>query len=100
MLLRLEVLEEPPGALPFLRVGPQISPVMSRHFPFQGYEESIPPFLRFEGVVENKKPTKKDVINLLKDAWKERLAEEQVRSQQPFWPGVASRILREVPSMC
>ncbi|XP_070254268.1 translin-associated factor X-interacting protein 1 isoform X1 [Myotis yumanensis] len=43
-----------------------------------GYEESIlPSFLRFDGVVQNKKPTKKDVINLLKDAWKERLTEEQ-----------------------
>ncbi|XP_014403313.1 PREDICTED: translin-associated factor X-interacting protein 1 isoform X5 [Myotis brandtii] len=43
-----------------------------------GYGESIlPSFLRFDGVVQNKKPTKKDVINLLKDAWKERLTEEQ-----------------------
>ncbi|KAM7058221.1 translin-associated factor X-interacting protein 1 isoform 3-T3 [Molossus nigricans] len=52
-------------------------------FPGLGYEESIPSFLRFDGVVENKKPSKKDVVNLLKDAWKERLAEEQVRSHQP-----------------
>ncbi|KAK2496177.1 hypothetical protein MC885_001871 [Smutsia gigantea] len=42
-----------------------------------GHGESIPPFLRFDGTVENKKPTKKDVVNLLKDAWKARLAEEQ-----------------------
>ncbi|XP_047648503.1 translin-associated factor X-interacting protein 1 isoform X2 [Phacochoerus africanus] len=42
-----------------------------------GYGESIPAFLRFDGTVENKKPTKKDVVNLLKDAWKERMAEEQ-----------------------
>lgn len=61
-----------------------MSPVMSLHSPFQGYEESVPPFLRFDGIVENKKPTKKDVINLLRDAWKERLTEEQVRSHQPF----------------
>ncbi|XP_015443165.1 translin-associated factor X-interacting protein 1 isoform X2 [Pteropus alecto] len=54
-------------------------------FPGLGYEESIPPFLRFEGVVENKKPTKKDVINLLKDAWKERLAEEQKEKFQDFF---------------
>ncbi|XP_020949767.1 translin-associated factor X-interacting protein 1 isoform X2 [Sus scrofa] len=42
-----------------------------------GYGESIPTFLRFDGTVENKKPTKKDVVNILKDAWKERMAEEQ-----------------------
>jgi hypothetical protein len=35
--------------------------------------------------VENKKPSKKDVINLLKDAWKERLTEEEVRSHQTIW---------------
>ncbi|XP_072672306.1 translin-associated factor X-interacting protein 1 [Canis lupus baileyi] len=46
-------------------------------FPGLGYGEAIPPFLRFDGIVENKKPTKKDVVNLLKDAWKQRLVEEQ-----------------------
>nr|XP_044994507.1 translin-associated factor X-interacting protein 1 [Jaculus jaculus] len=46
-------------------------------FPGLGYGESIPPFLRIDGPVENKKPSKKYVVNLLKDAWKERLAEEQ-----------------------
>ncbi|CAK6436701.1 unnamed protein product [Pipistrellus nathusii] len=51
-----------------------------------GYEESIlPPFLRYDGVVENKKPTKKDVINLLKDAWKERLIEEQKEKFSDFF---------------
>ncbi|XP_008138142.1 translin-associated factor X-interacting protein 1 [Eptesicus fuscus] len=51
-----------------------------------GYEESIlPSFLRFDGVVENKKPTKKDVINLLKDAWKERLTEEQKEKFPDFF---------------
>lgn len=47
---------------------------------FQGFGESIPPFLRFDGPVKNKKPSKKEVVNLLKDAWKERIAEEQVSS--------------------
>lgn len=37
------------------------------------------------------------MVNLLKDAWKERLAEEQVRPHQPSWPGVASRVLRGGP---
>lgn len=47
---------------------------------FQGYRDSVPTFLRFDGPVENKKPTKKEVIHLLEDAWKERLAEDQVSS--------------------
>ncbi|XP_054435022.1 translin-associated factor X-interacting protein 1 [Pteronotus mesoamericanus] len=54
-------------------------------FPGLGYEESVPTFLRFDGVVENKKPTKKDVINILKDAWKERLAEEQKEEFPDFF---------------
>jgi len=69
-------------------------------FPGLGYGEAIPPFLRFDGLVENKKPTKKDVINLLKDAWKQRLVEEQVRSHGPFWLGVASRVFQGVPLGC
>lgn len=48
---------------------------------FQGFGDSIPPFLRFDGPVKNKKPSKKEVVNLLKDAWKERTAEEQVSSR-------------------
>ncbi|XP_019311080.2 translin-associated factor X-interacting protein 1 isoform X3 [Panthera pardus] len=52
-------------------------------FPGLGYGEAIPSFLRFDGIVENKKPTKKDVVNLLKDAWKERLVEEQ-RSESVY----------------
>ncbi|XP_036897366.1 translin-associated factor X-interacting protein 1 isoform X2 [Sturnira hondurensis] len=54
-------------------------------FPGLGYAESIPHFLRFDGTVENKKPTKKDVITLLKDAWKERLAEEQKEKFSDFF---------------
>ncbi|XP_003936362.2 translin-associated factor X-interacting protein 1 isoform X3 [Saimiri boliviensis] len=50
-----------------------------------GYGEAIPAFLRFDGLVENKKPSKKDVINLLKDAWKERLAEEQKETFPDFF---------------
>ncbi|XP_057610373.1 translin-associated factor X-interacting protein 1 isoform X1 [Chionomys nivalis] len=46
-------------------------------FPGLGFGDSIPAFLRFDGPVENKKPTKKEVVHLLEDAWKERLAEEQ-----------------------
>ncbi|XP_062968212.1 translin-associated factor X-interacting protein 1 [Cynocephalus volans] len=54
-------------------------------FPGLGYGEAIPPFLRYDGLVENKKPTKKDVVNLLKDAWKERLAEEQKEKFSDFF---------------
>ncbi|XP_049720010.1 translin-associated factor X-interacting protein 1 isoform X2 [Elephas maximus indicus] len=54
-------------------------------FPGLGYGEAIPPFLRFDGTVENKKPTKKEVVNLLKDTWKERLAEEQKERFSDFF---------------
>nr|XP_012421527.1 PREDICTED: translin-associated factor X-interacting protein 1 isoform X2 [Odobenus rosmarus divergens] len=54
-------------------------------FPALGYGEAIPPFLRFDGHVENKKPTKKDVVNLLKDAWKQRLVEEQKEKFPDFF---------------
>ncbi|XP_055222162.2 translin-associated factor X-interacting protein 1 isoform X4 [Gorilla gorilla gorilla] len=54
-------------------------------FPGLGYGEAIPAFLRFDGLVENKKPSKKDVVNLLKDAWKERLAEEQKETFPDFF---------------
>ncbi|XP_055153557.1 translin-associated factor X-interacting protein 1 isoform X7 [Symphalangus syndactylus] len=54
-------------------------------FPGLGYGEAIPAFLRFHGLVENKKPSKKDVVNLLKDAWKERLAEEQKETFPDFF---------------
>ncbi|XP_060506411.1 translin-associated factor X-interacting protein 1 isoform X1 [Panthera onca] len=54
-------------------------------FPGLGYGEAIPSFLRFDGIVENKKPTKKDVVNLLKDAWKERLVEEQKEKFPDFF---------------
>ncbi|XP_051024808.1 translin-associated factor X-interacting protein 1 [Acomys russatus] len=46
-------------------------------FPGLGFEESVPAFLRFDGPVENKKPSKKELIQILEDAWKERLAEDQ-----------------------
>ncbi|XP_008700675.1 translin-associated factor X-interacting protein 1 isoform X2 [Ursus maritimus] len=54
-------------------------------FPGLGYGEAIPPFLRFDGIVENKKPTKKDVVNLLKDVWKQRLLEEQKEKFPDFF---------------
>uniref|UniRef100_A0A8C6HCE3 Translin-associated factor X (Tsnax) interacting protein 1 n=1 Tax=Mus spicilegus TaxID=10103 RepID=A0A8C6HCE3_MUSSI len=54
-------------------------------FPGLGFGDAIPPFLRFDGPVKNKKPSKKEVVNLLKDAWKERIAEEQKESFPDFF---------------
>uniref|UniRef100_A0A8C9QB83 Translin associated factor X interacting protein 1 n=1 Tax=Spermophilus dauricus TaxID=99837 RepID=A0A8C9QB83_SPEDA len=54
-------------------------------FPGLGYGETIPTFLRFDGPVENKKPSKKEVVNILKDAWKERLAQEQKEKFPDFF---------------
>ncbi|CAO2610155.1 Translin-associated factor X-interacting protein 1 [Lemmus lemmus] len=54
-------------------------------FPGLGFGDSIPAFLRFDGPVENKKPSKKEVIHLLEDAWKERLGEEQKESFPDFF---------------
>ncbi|KAL6080263.1 hypothetical protein STEG23_010384 [Scotinomys teguina] len=54
-------------------------------FPGLGFGESVPSFLRFDGPVKNKKPTKKEVVNLLVDAWKERIAEEQKESFPDFF---------------
>uniref|UniRef100_A0A8C0VUJ2 Translin-associated factor X-interacting protein 1 n=1 Tax=Castor canadensis TaxID=51338 RepID=A0A8C0VUJ2_CASCN len=42
-------------------------------------------FPSVDGLVENKKPSKKDVINLLKDAWKERLTEEEKETFPDFF---------------
>ncbi|XP_004690275.1 PREDICTED: translin-associated factor X-interacting protein 1 [Condylura cristata] len=50
-----------------------------------GYEESTPPFLRFEGSVPNMKPTKKAVVDLIKEFWKERLSEEQKENFSDFF---------------
>ncbi|XP_074142512.1 translin-associated factor X-interacting protein 1 isoform X2 [Sminthopsis crassicaudata] len=42
-----------------------------------GSTEDIPEFLRTEGFVRNKKLSKKEVVDIIKDVWKERMAEEQ-----------------------
>ncbi|EGW10113.1 Translin-associated factor X-interacting protein 1 [Cricetulus griseus] len=60
-------------------------------FPGLGLEESVPAFLRFDGPVENKKPSKKEVVNILEDAWKERLAQEQKESFQDFFTNFLER---------
>ncbi|XP_004600962.2 translin-associated factor X-interacting protein 1 [Sorex araneus] len=45
-----------------------------------GYGSDVPSCLRFDGVVENKKSSKKEVLVLIRDFWKERLAEEKRES--------------------
>ncbi|XP_042732858.1 translin-associated factor X-interacting protein 1 [Lagopus leucura] len=42
-----------------------------------GKGDKVPVYLRYEGEVKNKKPTKKDVVNILKDIWKEKIALDQ-----------------------
>lgn len=37
----------------------------------------MPVYLRHEGEVKNKKLTKKDAVNILKDVWKEKMVQEQ-----------------------
>uniref|UniRef100_A0A663MRL6 Translin-associated factor X-interacting protein 1 N-terminal domain-containing protein n=1 Tax=Athene cunicularia TaxID=194338 RepID=A0A663MRL6_ATHCN len=45
-------------------------------FPGQGKGDNVPVYLRHEGEVKNKKLTKKDMVNILKDVWKEKIALE------------------------
>ncbi|XP_072492200.1 translin-associated factor X-interacting protein 1 isoform X1 [Notamacropus eugenii] len=42
-----------------------------------GSTEDIPEFLRSGGFVRNKKLSKKEVVDIIKDVWKERMAEDQ-----------------------
>ncbi|KFM02692.1 Translin-associated factor X-interacting protein 1, partial [Aptenodytes forsteri] len=46
-------------------------------FPGWGKGDKVPVYLRHEGEVKNKKLTKKDVVNILKDVWREKIALEQ-----------------------
>ncbi|KFW60951.1 Translin-associated factor X-interacting protein 1, partial [Pygoscelis adeliae] len=43
-------------------------------FPGWGKGDKVPVYLRHEGEVKNKKLTKKDVVNILKDVWREKIA--------------------------
>uniref|UniRef100_A0A8C0AQ12 Translin-associated factor X-interacting protein 1 N-terminal domain-containing protein n=1 Tax=Buteo japonicus TaxID=224669 RepID=A0A8C0AQ12_9AVES len=52
-------------------------------FPGWGKGDKVPVYLRHEGEVKNKKLTKKDVVNILKDVWKEKIALEQQQSSLP-----------------
>ncbi|NXT87306.1 TXIP1 protein, partial [Anhinga rufa] len=55
-------------------------------FPGWGKGDKVPVYLRHEGDVKNKKLTKKDVVNVLKDVWKEKIALEQQTGKQSSLP--------------
>ncbi|XP_035754743.1 translin-associated factor X-interacting protein 1 isoform X1 [Egretta garzetta] len=55
-------------------------------FPGWGKGDRVPVYLRHEGEVKNKKLTKKDAVNILKDVWKEKMAQEQQTGQRSSLP--------------
>ncbi|XP_065497159.1 translin-associated factor X-interacting protein 1 [Caloenas nicobarica] len=52
----------------------------------KGKSDKVPVYLRHEGKVKNKKPTKKDVVNILKDIWKEKIALDQQTGKRSSLP--------------
>ncbi|XP_075621425.1 translin-associated factor X-interacting protein 1 isoform X2 [Balearica regulorum gibbericeps] len=55
-------------------------------FPGWGKGDTVPVYLRHDGEVKNKKLTKKDVVNILKDVWKEKIALEQQTGKRSSLP--------------
>ncbi|KAM6250790.1 translin-associated factor X-interacting protein 1 [Spheniscus humboldti] len=55
-------------------------------FPGWGKGDQVPVYLRHEGEVKNKKLTKKDVVNILKDVWREKIALEQQTGKRSSLP--------------
>ncbi|XP_063801347.1 translin-associated factor X-interacting protein 1 isoform X1 [Pseudophryne corroboree] len=55
-------------------------------FPGMGKRENIPYHLRHEGPVKNLKLSLKDVSNLLKEIWKEKMAIDQQKGKQSSLP--------------
>ncbi|NXI59556.1 TXIP1 protein, partial [Chloroceryle aenea] len=55
-------------------------------FPGWGKGDKVPVYLKHEGEVKNKKLTKKDVVNILKDVWKEKMALEQQTGKRSSLP--------------
>ncbi|NXT35245.1 TXIP1 protein, partial [Pelecanoides urinatrix] len=55
-------------------------------FPGWGKGDKVPVYLRHEGEVKNKKLTKRDVVNILKDVWKEKIALEQQTGKRSGLP--------------
>nr|XP_028595568.1 translin-associated factor X-interacting protein 1 isoform X3 [Podarcis muralis] len=46
-----------------------------------GRSEKVPVYLRCDGVVRNKKLTKKEIVTILKEIWKEKIASDQQKLQ-------------------
>ncbi|NXY88658.1 TXIP1 protein, partial [Alcedo cyanopectus] len=55
-------------------------------FPGLGKGDKVPVYLRHEGDVKNKKLTKKDVVNILKDVWEEKIALEEQTGKRSSLP--------------
>ncbi|NXA41622.1 TXIP1 protein, partial [Eudromia elegans] len=51
-----------------------------------GKGDNIPVYLRYEGEVKNKKLSKKDVVTILKDVWREKIALEQQMGKRSSLP--------------
>ncbi|KFR02965.1 Translin-associated factor X-interacting protein 1, partial [Nipponia nippon] len=64
-------------------------------FPGWGKGDKVPVYLRHEGEVKNKKLTKKDVVNILKDVWKEKIALEQQTGKRSSLPEFFLSYLQE-----
>ncbi|XP_019344520.1 translin-associated factor X-interacting protein 1 isoform X1 [Alligator mississippiensis] len=55
-------------------------------FPGLGKGDKVPVYLRYEGQVKNRKLNKKNVVNILKDLWKERISAHQQTGWQSSLP--------------
>ncbi|XP_053905408.1 translin-associated factor X-interacting protein 1 isoform X1 [Malaclemys terrapin pileata] len=55
-------------------------------FPGLGKGDKIPVYLRYEGQVKNKKLNKKDVVNILKEIWKEKVSADLQKGKQSSLP--------------
>ncbi|XP_032086812.1 translin-associated factor X-interacting protein 1 [Thamnophis elegans] len=48
----------------------------------RGRSEKVPPYLRCDGMVRNKKLSKKEVVALLREIWKEKIISDQQKGRQ------------------
>ncbi|XP_058010865.1 translin-associated factor X-interacting protein 1 [Ahaetulla prasina] len=48
----------------------------------RGRSEKVPPYLRCDGLVRNKKLTKKEVVALLREIWREKIISDQQKGRQ------------------
>ncbi|XP_026574780.1 translin-associated factor X-interacting protein 1-like [Pseudonaja textilis] len=55
-------------------------------FTGRGRSEKIPPYLRCDGLVRNKKLTKKEVVALLREIWREKIISDQQKGKQSSLP--------------